>query len=79
MGVPAVELLLLLLIVPIAWLVMLPRRIAGAARRYRFQAVGVLLVLMVAGWFAIDVAGRPPAPSQADYAAGDTALRALLE
>ncbi len=73
------ELLLLLLIVPIAWLMMLPRRIAGAVRRYRFHTVGVLLVLMVGGWFAIDVAMRSAAETPADYAAGDTALRALLE
>ena len=72
------ELLLLLLILPIAWLVMLPKRIAGAVRRYRVQVVGVLLVILVGGWFAIETATRP-AELRADYAAGDTALRALLE
>jgi hypothetical protein len=72
------ELLLLLLIVPIAWLVLLPSRIAGAARRYRFAGVGVLLVLLIGGWFAIQALAVAP-ESRADYAAGDSALRALLE
>ncbi len=72
------ELLLLLLVLPLAWLLLLPRRVAGVARRFSVPGFGILIGAVVLGFIMLRAA--PPAPETiTDYAAGDTALRVLLE
>lgn len=71
------ELLLLLLLVPIAWLLMLPGRVAKRLRKYRFTGAGILAGVLVVGWIGMQVFSGPP-PVKQDYSAGDTELRALL-
>ncbi len=75
-GVPAVELLFLLLLVPVLWLMLLPSRIAGTMKRYRFAGAGVLVVVALGGFLMLTLK-QPEAP--VDYAQGDAALRAMLE
>jgi ferric-dicitrate binding protein FerR (iron transport regulator) len=71
------ELLLLLLLVPIAWLVLLPSRIASHVRRYRFTGAGLLAGAAVAAWVGFQFLA-PSQQQKIDYAAGDTELRAIL-
>jgi len=70
-----VELLLILLLVPLAWLLLLPRRVAGFVRAIRIPGAGILIAVMILGLILV----RAPRGGPADYAAGDAALRALLE
>lgn len=72
------ELLFLLVLIPIAWLVLLPGRIAKRARRYRFTGAGLLAGAALAGWIGIQAFSGTPPQQKVDYAAGDTELRALL-
>ncbi len=72
------ELLVLLLLIPIAWLLFLPARLAGALRRHRGAGIAVLAVVLVGGWLVLH-ALNPAPEARTDYAAGDAALRALLE
>ncbi len=72
------ELLLLLLLVPIAWLVLLPSRIAKHARRYRFTGAGLIAGIAVAAWIGIQMFTAAPPQQKVDYAAGDPELRAIL-
>jgi len=76
-GVPAVELLFLLLLVPVLWLMLLPARIAGTFRRYRFAGAGVLVVVALGGFLMLTL--KQPSEAPVDYAQGDAALRAMLE
>lgn len=71
------ELLLLLVLVPIAWLVLLPRRIAKRLRAFRLPAAGLLAGGAVAVWVGLQFVATPQ-HSSADYAAGDSELRAIL-
>lgn len=71
------ELLFLLLLVPAFWLIMLPRRLAGAARRHRFALTGLVLLILATGW--ISTTYLAPAPEPLDYARSDETLRALLD
>jgi hypothetical protein len=71
------ELLFLLLLVPAAWLLLLPGRLAKRARKYRFTGAGILLGVLVAGWVGVQALSKPPAET-VDYAAGDSDLRAIL-
>lgn len=77
LGVPAMELLLLLLLIPVVWLTLLPSRIAGTLRRHKFAGVAVLVAIAI-GAFVMLQLSHPPEPT-ADYAEGDAALRAMLE
>ena len=71
------ELLFLVLLVPIFWLVMLPSRLAGAAKRHRFTGAGIIAALLVVGYFTMQIlAAQPP---RTDYTQGDATLRAMLE
>ncbi|MBN9360196.1 MULTISPECIES: hypothetical protein [unclassified Devosia] len=71
------ELLFLLLLIPVAWLLLLPGRIAKRARKYRFTGAGILLGALVAGWVGVQAMSKPPVEA-VDYAAGDSDLRAIL-
>lgn len=71
------ELLFLLLLVPVAWLLLLPGRLAKRARKYRFTGAGILVGVLVAGWIGIQAFSGPP-QQKVDYAAGDSDLRAIL-
>jgi hypothetical protein len=71
-----VELLFLLLLVPVLWLMLLPSRIAGTMKRYRFAGAGVLVVVALGGFLMLTLK-QPEAT--VDYAQGDAALRAMLE
>lgn len=71
------EQLFLLLLIPVAWLLLLPGRIAKRARKYRFTGAGILVGVLVAGWIGLQAMSKPPAET-VDYAAGDSDLRAIL-
>lgn len=71
------DLLFLLLLVPAFWLIMLPRRLAGAARRHRFTLTGVLLLVLATGWISANY--LTPRLDPVDYASSDETLRALLD
>jgi hypothetical protein len=73
-----VELLLLLLAVPILWLLLLPARVVGRARKLPLAGPGVLAIIVVAGWFTYG-ALQGERTEAGDYAPGDTALRAILD
>jgi hypothetical protein len=69
--------LLLLLAAPLLWLLLLPARVIGRARRLPIRSAG-LVGLLVVGGLLISTTARQEPPS-VDYAAGDAALRALLD
>lgn len=71
------ELPILLLMIAALWLMLLPSRIAGTFRRHRLAGAAVVAAVVLGG-FALLQVSQPHQPS-ADYAQGDTALRALLE
>lgn len=71
------ELLLLLLLLPAFWLIMLPRRLVGVARRHRFALAGIALLLLAGGWLGTNY--FTPHPRAIDYAEGDQALREMLQ
>ena len=73
------ELLLLLLLVPIGWLVLMPRRAKPRARAIRFTGAGVLMGVAIAAWVGLQMFATPrSAQSGVDYTAGDSELRAIL-
>ena len=55
------ELLFLLLLIPVAWLLLLPGRIAKRARKYRFTGAGILVGVLIAGWIGVQAMSKPPA------------------
>lgn len=71
------ELLFLLLLIPVVWLMLLPARIAGTIRRHRVAGAAVIAAVAIGGLLMLQFGQSVEAP--ADYAQGDTALRALLE
>lgn len=71
------ELPILLLIIAALWLMLLPSRIAGTFRRHRLAGAAVVAAVMLGGFALLQFSQPLEAP--ADYAQGDTALRALLE
>ena len=71
------ELLFLLLLIPVFWLVMLPRRLVGAARRHRFALAGIVLLVLATGWLSANY--FTPRPNPVNYAQGDETLRAMLD
>lgn len=71
------ELLFLLLLIPLFWLVMLPRRLVGVARRHRFALAGVALLVLASGWLSTTY--FTPRANPVNYAEGDETLRAMLE
>lgn len=88
------ELFLLLMAVPLIWLLMLPVRAMGKVQQHPFKTAGILSLLGFGAFVALLglkpgapapevpaalVAQHAPVERPADYAAGDTALRALLE
>ncbi|MGV3492111.1 MAG: hypothetical protein ACO1OG_12415 [Devosia sp.] len=70
------ELLLLLVLVPIAWLLVMPRR-SKRSRAMRFPLVGVLAGGAIAVWVGLQFFTAAPRPDT-DYSAGDSELRAIL-
>ncbi len=73
------ELLLLLLLLPIGWLVLMPRRTKPRVRAMRFTGAGVLMGAAVAAWVGLQLLATPQATqSGVDYTAGDSELRAIL-
>ena len=70
------ELLLLLLAVPFIWM-LLPVRVMGRERRLPVRSFGLLALVVVGGVLIISTMKNEAPPT--DYAAGDAALRALLE
>jgi hypothetical protein len=85
------EIFLLLLAVPVVWLMLLPVRAMGKVQQHPFRAAGILMILAFFGFVAFLGLRTDPKPTvvaealpvikpvAADYASGDTALRALLE
>jgi hypothetical protein len=71
------ELLLLLLAVPFIWMLLLPVRVMGRERRLPVRSFGLLALVVVGGVLIISTMKSEAPPT--DYAAGDAALRALLE
>ena len=71
------ELVLLLLLVPLVWVWLLPRRVARRARKFRFTGIAALVLAVAAGWLGMQVTARP-ANAPVDYAARDDDLRAIL-
>ncbi len=71
------ELLLLLLAVPFMWMLLLPVRVLGGRRRLPIRSAGILALVVVGGVLIVTTM-KSEAP-RADYAAGDAALRAMLE
>jgi hypothetical protein len=71
------ELLLLLLAVPFVWMLLLPVRVMGRERRLPVRSAGILALVVVGGILVVTTMKREAPP--ADYAAGDAALRAMLE
>jgi hypothetical protein len=71
------ELLLLLLAVPLIWQLLLPARVFGRARRLPLRSAGIVALVVVGGLLVFTTTKREVSP--VDYAAGDAALRALLE
>lgn len=69
-------LLLLLLLIPIAWLLLLGR-LAKGMKKYRFAGLGVVLLALAVGWIGMQVTAKP-VNAPVDYAEGDDALRAIL-
>ena len=85
------EFFLLLLLVPLVWLMLLPVRAMGKVQQHPFRTAGILAILAFGGFIVLFGLRAEPAPTMvaqhmpviepvaADYASGDTALRALLE
>jgi hypothetical protein len=84
------EIFLLLLAIPVIWLMLLPVRAIGKVQQHPFRAAGILMILAFFGFVAFFGLRTDPEPTvvaalpviepvSADYASGDTALRALLE
>lgn len=72
------ELLLVLLLIPLAWLFIMPgRRAPKRARTFRFAGVGAIILAIAAGWIGVQVTTRP-ANAPVDYSASDDDLRAIL-
>jgi hypothetical protein len=71
------ELLLLLLAVPFIWMLLLPVRVMGRARRLPIRSFGIVALVVVGGVLIISTTNSEAPPT--DYAAGDAALRAMLE
>lgn len=71
------EFLFLLLLVPIAWLFLLPARIAGTVRRHRIATADILVTFALGGFVLLQL--TRPVDRPADYAEGDATLRAMLE
>jgi hypothetical protein len=71
------ELLLLLLAVPFIWMLLLPVRVMGRAQRLPVRSMGIMALIVVGGILVVTTM-KSEAP-RADYAAGDAALRAMLE
>jgi hypothetical protein len=75
--VPRMELLLLLLLlIPLAWLLLLGR-LAKGLKKHRFAGLGALILAVAVGWIGIQVTARPPTPP-VDYTASEDDLRAIL-
>jgi len=71
------ELLLLLLLIPIAWLALVRRRMANEARRYRMSTAGIAVGAALAVWVAF-LAFSGPSQQKVDYGTGDDQVRAIL-
>ncbi len=71
------ELLLLLLLILVVWLMLLPSRIASTFKRHRYVSLAVVAAVALGGMLLLQL--NHPSDTPADYAQGDTALRALLE
>ncbi len=69
-------LLILLLLIPIAWLILLGR-LAKGVKKYRFAGLGAVLLAVAAGWIVMQVTAKP-ANAPVDYAASADDLRAIL-
>lgn len=69
-------LLILLLLIPIAWLLLLGR-LAKGVKKYRFTGLGAVLLALAGGWIAMQVTAKP-ANAPVDYTASDDDLRAIL-
>jgi ferric-dicitrate binding protein FerR (iron transport regulator) len=71
------ELLFLLLLIPVVWLMLLPSRVASTLKRHRYASAAAVAAIALGGLLLLQL--NPPTEGPADYAQGDTALRALLE
>ena len=71
------ELLFLLLLIPVAWLLLLPSRIAGTLQRHRVALASIVAIVALGGFMMLQL-NHPP-EVVADYAEGDATLRAMLE
>lgn len=69
-------LLLLLLLIPLAWLLLLGR-LAKSVKKYRFAGLGAVILALAAGWIGMQVTAKP-AVAPVDYTASEDDLRAIL-
>lgn len=72
------EFLLLLLVLPLIWLVRLPVRVIGTARRHPYVSAALALGMLATALLGFQVLD-PSAGLKTDYAPGDATLRAMLE
>ena len=71
--------LLLLLIVPVVWLMLLPARLLRVVRSHPGLSAGVIVVLLLSTWGALQLLPQDQPQMRIDYAAGDAALRLMLD
>jgi L-lactate permease len=71
------ELLLLLFLIPLAWLFMLPGRAAKRAKKFRLTGIAAIVLAVAAGWIGMQVTAKPT-NAPVDYAASENDLRAIL-
>lgn len=71
------ELFFVLLLVPLAWLFIMPGGVKKRAGAFRFAGIGAIILAVAAGWIGVQVTTRPT-NAPVDYAASDDSMRALL-
>lgn len=72
------ELLLLVFAVPLLWLLFLPARVMRRFSRMPVFKPTIVALVLLAGWAVVAGLGGSRTP-EADYARGDTQLRAMLD
>ncbi|HHY49672.1 MAG TPA: hypothetical protein GYA10_07990 [Alphaproteobacteria bacterium] len=71
-------LLLLVFALPLLWLFFLPARVLNRFARMPIFKPTIVMLVLLTGWAVVTGLGGSGTP-EADYARGDTQLRALLE
>ncbi len=71
--------LLWLLVVPVVWLFLLPRRLLAVLRGHPGLSAGVLALVLLGIWGTLQLLPSAPTETLVSYAEGDAALRLMLE